>query len=119
MARCATPYLFDGGTRCIYIEHFREGKFEIDASGTLPDGRTFKGAQELNRILQGDRDAFATGLSEKLLTYALGRGLERTDKPVVRKIAKNVAANDYRFSSLVMEIVTSLPFQKRRGLSAE
>ncbi len=94
----------------------RDGKFEIDSSGTLPDGRTFKGAQELTRILQTDRDAFATGLSEKLLTYALGRGLERADKPVVRKIAKNVAANDYRFSSLVMEIVTSLPFQYRRGI---
>ncbi|NOT63735.1 MAG: DUF1592 domain-containing protein, partial [Acidobacteria bacterium] len=93
----------------------RDGKFEIDSSGTLPDGRAFKGAQELNRILQADRDAFATGLSEKLLTYALGRGLERADKPVVRKIAKNIAANDYRFSSLVMEIVTSLPFQYRKG----
>jgi hypothetical protein len=92
-----------------------DGKFPIDSSGTLPDGRTFKGPQELKVILKADRDAFAQGLAEKLLTYALGRGLERYDKPAVKRIAKNAAAQDYRFSGLVLEIVNSLPFQMRRG----
>jgi len=90
-------------------------KQPIDASGTLPDGRSFKGASELKVILQGDRNAFAECLTEKLLTYALGRGLERYDKPTVKKIASSLATSNYRFSSLVLEIVNSMPFQKRRG----
>jgi hypothetical protein len=61
-----------------------------------------------------DRDAFTRGLTEKLLTYALGRGLERYDKPVVKMIAAQVAAGDYRFSAMALEIVKSLPFQRRR-----
>jgi hypothetical protein len=69
----------------------------------------------LKSIVKADREAFAECLTEKLLTYALGRGLERYDKPTVKRIAKRVAANNYRFSSLIMEIVTSLPFQMRRG----
>jgi hypothetical protein len=93
----------------------QDGKFAIDASGTLPDGRTFKGPQELKAILKSDRAAFAEGLTEKLLTYALGRGLERYDKPTIKKIANRLAAEDYRFSALVLEIVKSLPFQMRRG----
>ncbi|HYE73370.1 MAG TPA: DUF1585 domain-containing protein, partial [Blastocatellia bacterium] len=63
--------------------------------------------------------AFAQGMTEKLLTYALGRGLERYDKPVVKQIAKRVAAEDYRFSSLAQAIVESLPFQMRRGDKAQ
>ncbi len=93
----------------------QDGKFPVDASGTLPDGRSFKGPQELRAILRADRTAFTEGLTEKLLTYALGRGLERYDKPAVKKIASLVAAENYRFSSLVLEIVRSLPFQMRRG----
>jgi hypothetical protein len=93
----------------------QDGKFSVDASGTLPDGRSFKGPQELRAILRADRSAFTEGLTEKLLTYALGRGLERYDKPAVKKIASLVAADNYRFSSLVLEIVKSLPFQMRRG----
>ncbi len=95
----------------------QDGKFPIDATGTLPDGRSFKGPQELKAILRADRSAFTEGLTEKLLTYALGRGLERYDKPTVKKIASRVASENYRFSSLVLEIVKSLPFQMRRGNS--
>lgn len=91
-----------------------DGKFAIDASGTLPDGRSFKGPQELRAILKADRDAFAAGLTEKLLTYALGRGLERYDRAAVKQITERLAAEDYRFSALVLEIVKSLPFQMRR-----
>ncbi|HEV8130059.1 MAG TPA: DUF1592 domain-containing protein [Acidobacteriota bacterium] len=92
----------------------QDGKFSVDASGTLPDGRSFHGPQELKAIVKNDRDAFAQCLTGKLLTYALGRGLERYDKPTVKKIASAVAANNYHFSSLVLEIVTSLPFQMQR-----
>jgi len=96
----------------------QDGKFPVDSSGTLPDGRSFNGPQALKVILKGDRDAFTRGLTEKLLTYALGRGTERYDRPVVKKIAERVAANDYRFSGLALEIVNSLPFQYRRGIGA-
>jgi Protein of unknown function (DUF1588)/Protein of unknown function (DUF1585) len=92
----------------------QDGKFPIDPSGTLPDGRSFKGPDELKTILKADRGAFAESISEKLLTYALGRGLERYDKPTVKQIAKGLAADDYRFSSLALEIVNSLPFQMRK-----
>ncbi|MCM3873170.1 MAG: DUF1592 domain-containing protein [Pyrinomonadaceae bacterium] len=90
-----------------------DGKFPIDPSGVLPDGRTFKAPHELKAILRYDRNAFAQGLTEKLLTYALGRGLETYDKPAVTKIAGSLAHDDYRFSSLVMNVVSSVPFQMR------
>lgn len=96
-----------------------DGKFPIDSSGVLPDGRSFKGVGELKTILKADRGAFAEGVTDKLLTYALGRGLERYDRPTVRQIARNVAAKEYKFSSLVMEIVNSLPFQYRRNGSTQ
>lgn len=93
-----------------------DGKLPIDDSGELPDGRKFSGPEELRSILRADRNAFAQCLTEKLLTYGLGRGLERYDKPAIKKIAASVAANEFRFSSLVLEIVNSLPFQMRRGV---
>jgi hypothetical protein len=83
----------------------------IDNSGTLPDGTTFKGPAELRKIL-GQPDQFATAVTEKLLTYALGRGVEYFDEPVVRKIRRQ-AAPDYRWSSLILGIVKSEPFQMR------
>jgi Protein of unknown function (DUF1588)/Protein of unknown function (DUF1592)/Protein of unknown function (DUF1585) len=95
----------------------QDGKFPIDPSGTLPDGRSFKDPHELEAILKLDRNAFAKCVTEKLLTYALGRGLEPFDKPSVTKIVGNVAADDYRFSSLVMNIVNSVPFQMRGVMS--
>jgi hypothetical protein len=96
----------------------QDGKFPVDASGTLPDGRSFSGPQGLKEIIKTDNRAFTAGLTEKLLTYALGRGLERYDQPAVKKIAGRVAVNNYRFSGLVLEIVKSLPFQMRRGEQA-
>jgi hypothetical protein len=91
-----------------------DGKFPIDASGALPDGRTFTGPVELRTILEGNREAFARSLTVKLLTYALGRGLEQYDTRTVKLIASRMPAHDYRFSALVLEIVNSLPFQSRR-----
>jgi hypothetical protein len=91
-----------------------DGKFPIDASGVLPGGHEFKGPDELRAVLRGQPDAFSQALTSKLLTYALGRGLERYDSRVVKQIAGRLPARNYRFSALVLEIVNSLPFQQRR-----
>ena len=93
----------------------QDGKFPIDSSGILPDGRSFKGPSELKAILKSHSDAFAEGLTEKLMIYALGRGLDINDKPAVKRIVSRLAAEDHRFSSLVMGIVSSELFQKRKG----
>ena len=95
-----------------------EGAFAIDASGQLPDGRSFEGPAELRRILTADRDDFTRALTSKLLTYALGRGLERFDRRTVRAIVEALPSHEYRFSGLVLEVVNSLPFQQRRGSPA-
>ena len=92
-----------------------DGKIAIDASGSLPDGRNFRGPDGLKGVLNGDRAAFASCVASKLLTYALGRGLERYDRATVKTITKHSAAENYRFSNLVLEIVASRPFQMRKG----
>jgi mono/diheme cytochrome c family protein len=91
-----------------------DGNFPIDATGVLPDGRKFTGPEELRAILSSERDAFAEAITSKLLTYALGRGLERYDRKTVKHIAARLPRYNYRFSGLVMEIVNSLPFTSRR-----
>jgi hypothetical protein len=93
----------------------KDGKFDIDSTGTLPGGRTFRSPAELKEILKSDRDAFAQCLAEKMLTYALGRGLERYDRPAVNLICRRLAASDYRFSRLVLGIVQSPAFEMRHG----
>jgi len=85
----------------------------VDASGQLADGTEVDGPVALRRALLQRREPFVRTLTEKLLTYGLGRGLEHYDMPVVRVIARGAAAQSYRFSSLVMGIVTSTPFQMR------
>jgi Protein of unknown function (DUF1592)/Protein of unknown function (DUF1588)/Protein of unknown function (DUF1585) len=90
----------------------------VDASGALPDGSMkFEGPAGLRRALLARRELFVTTLTEKLLTYALGRGLEHYDAPAVRRIAAGAAARDYRLSSLILGIVRSTPFQMRRSES--
>ena len=96
-----------------------DGTFPVDASGSLPGGKTFEGPKELKALLKEDKDAFVRGITEKLLTYALGRGLERFDRPVVASIAGKMPERGYRFSELVVEIVNSLPFQKRRAVEGK
>jgi hypothetical protein len=86
----------------------------IDASGKLPDGTAFDGADGLRDALLGS-DRFVMTLTEKLLTYAVGRGVEYYDQPAVRKIVRDAAASDYRFSALVTGVVQSAPFQMRRS----
>ena len=77
-----------------------DGKFPIDSAGTLPGGKSFTNSAELKAILRGDPRAFTECLTEKMLTYALGRGLERYDKPWCSAIAKKVEAEGYKFSTL-------------------
>jgi hypothetical protein len=85
----------------------------IDASGQLADGTKVNGVADLRRALLSHPDAFVQTLTEKLLTYALGRGLEYYDLPTVRAITREAAKNNYRFSSLVMGIVQSIPFEMK------
>jgi hypothetical protein len=92
-----------------------DGKFPIDATGALPDGDDFDGPVELAAILDAEREPFARSVTSKLMTYALGRGLERYDTKTVKLIASRLPARDYKFSALVLEIVNSLPFQSRRA----
>jgi hypothetical protein len=92
----------------------KDGKLPIDTSGTLPDGWSFKGYEDLRAILKADPGAFTECLTEKMLIYALGRGLERSDRKTVKDIAQRVARDDYRFSSLVLEITRSAPFQMQK-----
>jgi hypothetical protein len=87
----------------------------IDASGRLPDGTKFVGPAELKKVLASSHaDEFIDTAVEKLLTYALGRGLEYYDKPAVRSITREAARDDYRMSALVTAVVNSTPFQMRR-----
>jgi hypothetical protein len=87
----------------------------IDAAGSLPDGTKFDGVAELQRALLARPDIFAGTFTEKLLTYALGRGVEYYDAPAVRNIVRQSRAGDYRFSSFILGVVNSTPFQMRRS----
>ena len=91
----------------------QDGAFPIDAGGTLPGGRKFDGPMALEATLRARPDAFARCLTEKLMTYALGRGIEEGDKATVQKIVTRLAARGYKFSTLVLEIVTSPQFEMR------
>ncbi len=90
-----------------------EASTPIDASGMMPDGTSFNGVAELKQALLRQQDQFVTTMTEKLLTYALGRGLEYYDAPAVRQITRDAAAQGNRFSALVLGVVRSVPFQMR------
>ncbi|HLF12957.1 MAG TPA: DUF1592 domain-containing protein [Gammaproteobacteria bacterium] len=94
-----------------------DGGSPIDASGRLVDGTQINGPVELRQALLRYSDQIVRNMTEKLLTYALGRGVEYYDMPVVRSIVDDAVQNDYRFSSIVMGIVTSVPFQMRASES--
>ncbi|HWB03971.1 MAG TPA: DUF1592 domain-containing protein [Verrucomicrobiales bacterium] len=89
-----------------------EGK-PVDATGGLPDGSTFTGVDGLEAGLLQRPERFASALAEKLLTFALGRGLEPYDAPAVRSIVRRAAKKDYRFSEIITGIALSPPFQMR------
>jgi mono/diheme cytochrome c family protein len=94
----------------------REAGGPIDASGQLADGTKVDGVVTLRDALLSRPDVFVSTMTEKLLTYALGRGLDYHDMPVVRSIVRQSAAGGYRFSSLVLGIVNSVPFQMRKAM---
>jgi hypothetical protein len=85
----------------------------IDTSGVLQDGTKINGPRELRQALMAQKTQFATAVTEKLLTYALGRGLEYYDSPAVRAIDRSAATGGYRWSSLILATVKSVPFQMR------
>jgi hypothetical protein len=90
----------------------KDGKMPVDASAELADGRAVNGPEGLAKILQSERAAFAECLTEKLTIYALGRGLCRSDRKAVTDIARHLADDDYRISSLILAVVRSEAFQK-------
>jgi hypothetical protein len=91
----------------------------IDASGTLPGGEAFNGASGLKEILEGRKDEFCRCLTDRMLTYALGRGMEVYDRPMEDRITAGLEAKDYKFSALVMQVVQSDAFQKRGAVRGE
>ena len=94
-----------------------EGGSSIDSSGSLPGGDNFEGVAGLRQALLDRPDVFVTTITEKLLIYALGRGLDHVDAPAVRAITRMSAEDDYRLSSLILGVVNSAPFQMRRSES--
>ena len=93
----------------------REAGLPVDASGAAPDGTQINGVVELRQALLKYQDAFIFTLTERLMIYALGRGLEAYDMPVVREIVRDAGKQDYRFSSVLLGVVKSVPFQMRRA----
>ncbi|HYR89217.1 MAG TPA: DUF1592 domain-containing protein [Terriglobia bacterium] len=87
----------------------------VDSSGILPDGTKIDGPAGLRNVLLSRKDQFVTTATERLLTYALGRGVEPFDMPAVRRIVRDAASADYRWSALIMSIARSVPFQMRRA----
>jgi hypothetical protein len=91
----------------------KDGNFPIDAAAQLPDGRSFHGPRDLKAVLRGNKEQFTRCLTEKLLTYAMGRGVEPCDRPAVGGIVNAAKAGNYKFSTFVLGIIHSEPFQKR------
>ncbi|HEX7448462.1 MAG TPA: DUF1592 domain-containing protein, partial [Pirellulales bacterium] len=93
----------------------REAGHTIDVAGALPDGSEFQGVDGLEAALLNRPELFVRTLTEKLLTFALGRGIEYYDAPAVRQMVREAARDDYRLSRLILEIVKSMPFQMRNA----
>ena len=93
----------------------RDGEYEIDASGELPSGQRFAGPAELRKVLVSKQDEFRRCLAEKMLVYALGRGLEYYDRCTVDQLVETLVEHDDRFESLIVAIVESVPFQRVRS----
>jgi hypothetical protein len=92
-----------------------DGKFAIDAGGTMPNGKSFKTAAEMRTVLLDSMPLVSRCLTEKIMTYALGRGVQPYDSTALNRINQALAADGYRFQTLIYEVVRSLPFQSRRG----
>jgi hypothetical protein len=92
-----------------------DGKFPVDSSGTFPNGKAFNGPAEMKSLLKGNMPEFTRCLTEKMLTYALGRGVESFDRLTVQDLVRQTAQNEYKLQSLILGIVHSAPFEQRRG----
>jgi hypothetical protein len=92
-----------------------DGKFPVDAAGAFPNGRTFSGPAEMTTLLRDRVPEFTRGLAEKMLTYAIGRGVESYDRLALQRLVHDTAGAGYGFQTLVQAIVKSAPFQQRRG----
>ena len=86
----------------------------VDSSGTLFDGSSFKDTEGFKNEFLQHKQRFANTVTQKVMTYALGRSLEYNDQPAVREIVKKIAQDDYRWSALILGIIESTPFQYRR-----
>lgn len=92
-----------------------DGKFPVDASGKFPNGKEFKTPAEMKSLLKENMPEFARCVAEKMLTYALGRGVESFDRLTVQDLVRQTAQHDYKMQSLILGIVHSVPFRERRG----
>jgi hypothetical protein len=92
-----------------------DGKFPVDSSGVLPNGKSFSTPSEMRTVLKEQLPEFARCIVEKMLTYSIGRGLGTYDRRTVEQITRNLSASGYPFQTIVFEIVHSLPFQSRHG----
>ena len=120
---CAICHRADGPARALHSKtstpsangglSMIDGVSAIDASGVLPDGTKFSGPVQLRKLLLGRPDQFVNTLIQKMLTYALGRGVEYYDAPAIRSIRRDAAPCDYRWSAIITGIVKSTPFQMR------
>lgn len=93
----------------------QDGKYLIDPKGAFPNGKTFYGPAEMKAMLKEDMPRFTRTFTEKLLTYALGRGVEAYDRITVNRLANETAAHGFKIQTLILGIVHSTPFQQRRG----
>src|SRR5947207_2153146 len=91
----------------------------IDPAATFPDGSRFSGASGLRALLASHKEDFARTLTEKLMAFAVGRGIEYTDLPAIRKIARDAAPGDYRWSSIILGIINSPPFSMATATGGE
>ena len=94
-----------------------EDNADIDASAVLPDGTKFQGLAGLKAVLLGRQRELVRTVTEKLMTYALGRGVEYYDQPALRQVMQQASPSDYRWTSIILGIVQSAPFQMRRAES--
>ena len=90
---------------------------QIDTSSELPDGRKFEGVEGLRNLLLNEPDQFVRTTTQRLLVYALGRPIESYNMAAVRKIVRDAAPAEYRWSSLILGVVRSVPFQMRKSMS--
>jgi hypothetical protein len=93
----------------------QDGKFPIDASGKFPSGEQFNGPAEMKELLKTNMPEFTRCVAEKMLTYALGRGVESFDRITVQNLVRQTAQHDYKLQTLILGIVHSAPFEERQG----